>query len=143
MRLRSQEIRVAAPQELVFDVIASAGKRVGETEDAQLIEFESEWRGRVFKTVEAVSLDRPRRISYSWVMGPVIGVQEEIALAQTDARTTKLSYRGSFQPSAGLVGWFRSVTVVRPIFNKLVKDHLREAKRLSEARALRSKVYPS
>ena len=142
MKLKTQRVRIGAPRELVFEVIASAGKDVGETEGERLIEFETEWQGRVFKTVEAVTFERPDRIIYRWVTGPVRGVHEEIALSEPDHQTTEVTYTGSFQPPAGFVGWFRSVTVVRPIFNKLAREHLEEGKRIAETRALRSRRYP-
>ena len=142
MQLRNQRVRVAAPRELVFEVIASAGKAVEEAEGGHLVEFETEWQGRVFKTVEAVTLERPERIIYMWVTGPLVGVQEEIVLHELDPQSTEMSYRGSFRPPAGIVGWFRGLTVVRPIFNKLARKHLDQGKRLAETRALRSRRYP-
>ncbi len=143
MRLRSQGIRIEAPRDLVFDVIASAGKQVGETGEETLVEFETRWRGRVYKSTEAISLERPHRIGYRWIMGPVVGVEEEMNLIEVTTRSTQLTYRGSFDRPPDLLGWFRAVTVVRPIFHRLVRIHLQEAKKLSEARALRSKLYPS
>ena len=142
MQLRTQRVHVAAPRELVFEVIASAGNDVGATEGGRLVEFETEWQGRVFKTVEAVTFERPERIIYRWVTGPLVGVEEEIALRERDAQTTEMSYRGSFEPPAGFAGWFRSLTVVRPIFNNLAREHLEQGKRIAEARALRSRRYP-
>ena len=142
MHLRTQRVRVAAPRELLFEVIASAGEDVGEIEGGRLVEFESEWRGRVFKTTEAVVYVRPERITYRWVTGPLVSVNEEILLHDVDAQTTDMSYRGNFQPPAGFLGWFRAMTVVRPIFNKLSKEHLDQGKRLAEKRALRSRRYP-
>lgn len=143
MRLKPQRIRIQAPRELVFDVIASAGKEIGDAEGERLVEFETRWRGRSYKSTEAVSLQRPDRIGYTWLIGPLVDVEEEIMFTEIDPRTTQLMYRGSFAPPAGVTGWFRSVTVVRPIFNRLVRNHLQEAKKLSEARALRSRIYPS
>ena len=142
MQLRPQRVRVAAPRELVYEVIASAGKDVGESGGGRLVEFETEWRGRVFKTVESVTFERPERIVYRWVTGPLVGVEEEIVLHELDPQTTELCYRGSFRPPAGIVGWFRSVTVVRPIFNRLAREHLDQGKRIAETRGLRSRRYP-
>lgn len=143
MRLKTQGIRIQAPRELVFDLIASAGKEVGETGEERLVEFETRWRGRVYKSTEAVSLERPQRIGYRWIMGPVVGVEEEINLTELSTLVTQLTYRGNFDRPPTLTGWFRAITVVRPIFNRLVRSHLEEAKKLSEARALRSRTYPS
>lgn len=106
------------------------------------MEFATRWRGRVYKTIEAVALERPNRITYRWVVGPLVGVEEEIVLTEIEARSTRVTYTGSFQRPPGFKGLFQSVTVVRPIFDRLVKDHLAQAKTLAEARALRSNIYP-
>lgn len=142
MNLRRQTVRVAAPRELVFEVVASAGKTAATTSDERIVEFETRWRGRSYRTVEAVTVDPPHRIGYRWISGPLGGVEEEITLDEVDQQTTDMSYRGSFTPPRGFAGWFKAVTVVRPIFNKLVRRHLDEGKNLSETRALRSHVYP-
>ena len=142
MHMRAQRVRVAAPRELLFEVIASAGKIVDEAESGRLVEFETEWQGRVFKTVEAVTFECPERITYKWVTGPLVGVEEEIVLHELDPQTTDMTYRGSFRPPSGILGWFRGLSVVRPIFNRLAREHLHQAKRLAETRALRSRRYP-
>ena len=141
LRLKSQCIEVAAPRQLVFEVVSSAGKELGASDDGHLVEFESSWGGHAFKTLERVTLDPPRRILYEWLTGPVLGVKEEILFEELVGQTTRMSYRGSFNPPSSFLGWARAVTVVRPIFNKLVRAHLAEGKDLAEARYLRSHVY--
>lgn len=143
MRLKTQSIGVAAPRELVFEVVASAGKDLGENEDGRLVEFQTEWADRVITTTEAVFLERPRRIGYRWVTGPLIGVEEEILLQETGPRSTEMTYRGRFRTPKGVVGWFRGALVVRPIFNKLVRQHLEQGKDLAEARTKKSRLYPA
>ena len=141
MNLRRQTVRVAAPRELVFEVVSSAGKTAEKSSDERFVEFETSWRGHTYKTVEAVTVDPPHRIGYRWISGPLGGVEEEITLDEVDRQTTDMSYRGSFTPPRGFAGWFKAVTVVRPIFNKLVRRHLDKGRNLSEARALRSHLY--
>lgn len=143
MRLKTQSVGVAAPRELVFEVVASGGKDVGQAEDGRLVEFQTEWGGRVITTTEAVSLEPPHRISYRWLTGPLIGVEEEILLEETGPVSTEMTYRGRFRTPKGIVGWFRGASVVRPIFNKLVRQHLEQGRGLAEARARRSRVYPT
>ena len=50
--LKRQRVDVDAPVGLVFEVVASAGKKVGEVEGGSVVEFESVWRDRVVSTVE-------------------------------------------------------------------------------------------
>ena len=142
LRLKTQSLEVSAPRELVFEVVASAGKKVAAEGDAQIVEYESRLGGHVFKTLERVTVERPHRIVYRWLTGPVVGVEEEILFDEIDDQTTLMSYRGNFQPPAGPLGWARGLSVVRPIFNKLVRAHLAEAKQLAEARFERSHLYP-
>lgn len=132
---------VSAPRELVYEVVATAGRTIGNLEYGRLIEFEISWRGKTIKTFEAVTLDPPRRVGYRWVVGPLDGVSEEILFEERAEDTTEMIYRGSFGSPAGLLGWFRGALVVRPIFNKLVFQHLAEAKNLAEARASRTHTY--
>ena len=140
LRLKSQSVHVAAPRGLVFEVVSSAGKKTDQQDD-EVVEFESRWAGHVFKTLERVTLEPPDRIIYRWLTGPVLGVEEEIRFEDLDGQTTRMSYRGSFRPPANLLGWVRAVTVIRPIFNKLVVAHLDQGKRLAEARFIRSRLY--
>lgn len=50
-----------------------------------------------------------------------------------------MTYSGHLRPS-GISRWLQSV-VARPIFNKLVGEHLQEGKRLAESRARRTRVH--
>ncbi len=141
MRLRQQSVTVTAPRELVYEVVAAAGRTVGNLEYGRLVEFETSWRGETIKTFEAVTLDPPRRIGYRWVVGPLDGVSEEILFEEGADHTTEMMYRGCFGTPDGLLGWFRGALVVRPIFNKLVTEHLAEAKLMAESRASRTNIY--
>ena len=140
--LKRQEVEVAAPRELVFEVVASAGKTVGDSAEGKLVEFETRWRDRVIKTVEAVTLEPPTRVRYRWVEGPLEHVEEEILLDSPAPDQTVMTYSGRLGAGAGIRGWLRTVLIVRPVFSRLVQDHLLEEKRLSEKRAQRSRVHP-
>jgi hypothetical protein len=63
---QGQSVIVKAPPELSFEVIAAAGKKIRDVCDGQIVaEFVTEWRGRRFRTLEMVTLDRPHRIALS------------------------------------------------------------------------------
>jgi len=138
----ASKVDVAAPGELLFEVIASAGRVVGDTHEGKLVEFETSWRDQVIKTVELVMVDPPARIAYRWVEGPLDRVEEEILLEASAPDRTVMAYTGRGGTGAGLRGWLRTLVVVRPIFNRLVLSHLLEGKRLAEERARRSRVHP-
>lgn len=142
VELKRQSVDVAAPPELVFEVVASAGKTVGKTERGSLVEFETTWREKVIKTIEEIELDPPRRIGYRWIEGPLDDVVEEIRFEPAGSDGTAMTYSGSLGAPPGLIGWLRTFLLVRPIFNRLVREHLFEGKRIAETRAQRSRVYP-
>jgi hypothetical protein len=93
VRLKKQKVRVAAPRELVYGVVAAAGKTVSDTGKEKVVEFETRWRGRVTKTIEAVEFDPLERITYRWMEGPLHGVEEEIRFEDSAPRRRSSSIR--------------------------------------------------
>ncbi len=140
--VKSQRVEVAAPRELVFQVVASAGKKVGEIAEGRLVEFETRWRGKVIKTIEVVTLEPPTRIGYRWVEGRLDDVEEQIVFEASSQDLTVMNYSGRLGTGGGMKGLLRTVLFVRPIFNRLVKEHLRQGKQIAEKRALRSRTHP-
>lgn len=142
VRLKRQTVHVTAPRELAFEVVADAGNKTGDTANGVLVEFETKLGDRVIKTIEEVRLRPPKSIAYRWVEGPLDGVEEEIRFEQQVPGQTSMIYSGSLQAPAGIVGWLRTMFVVRPIFNRLVTEHLEQGKQMAEKRAQRSRVHP-
>lgn len=110
-------VEVAAPAATVFDVIAApylgrtpramSGKlRVRQRgSDMVLAEhYTPVHRGRLTAvTLETVTFDRPHRIAFRLVRGPVPHVSEEFALTEHDG-TTRLDYRGELGADFGIAG---------------------------------------
>lgn len=140
--LKRHTVTVAAPRDLLFEVVASAGTTVGSTARGELVEFETKVGDRVVKTVEEVVLDPPHRIGYRWIEGVLDDVEEEIRFESTGTHESRMTYSGHIGAQRGLAGWFRSFLFVRPTFNRLVRDHLSEGKRIAEKRAQRSRIHP-
>jgi hypothetical protein len=115
-------VTVAAPRELVFDVIAApylgrtpaalAGKlRVLERGgDMVLAEHYTPVRGGlVATTVETVRFTRPERVRFRLVRGPVPFVEEEFVLHERDGATT-LRYHGELAADLWALGrWWGEV----------------------------------
>ena len=115
-------VTIAAPRELVFDVIAApylgrtptamAGKlRVLERgADMVLAEhYTPVGRGLVATTVETVRFTRPERVDFRLLRGPVPYVAEEFVL-QEQAGATTLHYRGELAADLWAVGrWWGDV----------------------------------
>lgn len=130
--MKRQTVHVAAPRELTFEVVAAAGKKTGETGDGILVEFETQLGNRVIKTLEEVRPRPPDSITYRWLEGPLDGVEEEVRFEQNPSGETSMTYSGTLEPPGGIAGWLRTMFAVRPIFNRLVTEHLEQGKQVAE-----------
>jgi hypothetical protein len=115
-------VAIAAPRDLVFDIIAAPylGRtpkamadrlRVLERgDDMVLAEHDTPVRGGlVATTVETVRFSRPERVSFRLVRGPVPYVVEEFLLQERDGATT-LHYRGELAADLWALGrWWGGV----------------------------------
>jgi Polyketide cyclase / dehydrase and lipid transport len=115
-------VQIAAPAATVFDVIAAP--YLGRTPRAmsgklQVLQRGSDMvlaehytpvhQGRLTAaTLETVTFDRPRRIAFRLVRGPVPHITEEFALTEHDG-TTRLDYSGELGTDFGIAGqWWAS-----------------------------------
>jgi len=119
-------IEVAAPAATVFDVIAApylgrtpralAGKlRVIQRGEGMVLaeHYTPVHGGRLTAvTVETVTFDRPRRIAFHLVRGPVPHVAEEFTLTEGAASTT-LEYSGELGTDFGIAGQWWGGQVAR------------------------------
>ena len=119
-------IEVAAPAPTVFDVIAApylgrtpramAGKlRVIQRGEGMVLaeHYIPVHGGRLTAvTVETVTFDRPRRIAFHLVRGPVPHVAEEFTLTERAASTT-LEYSGELGTDFGIAGQWWGGQVAR------------------------------
>jgi hypothetical protein len=142
MRLSTQTTIIEAPRELCFEVVAAGGRRVEKrTESEWVVEFVTEAAGRKIRTVELLNLDRPRAIHYRWLEGPIPDVSETILFTAIDERITELTYTGRISLGKGPVRWLIGRLRVKRLFERLVREHLHQAKEVAEKRAERSRVH--
>jgi Polyketide cyclase / dehydrase and lipid transport len=125
-RLGPQQVDIAAPREVVFDVIAQPylGRSTHATADkvrvlergADLVlaAHRTPIRGRlVATTVETVKFHRPDRVTFRLVRGPVPHVTEEFRLDDNAGRT-RLIYRGEMAADLWRVGqWWAGAVAGR------------------------------
>ena len=143
MKLGKQKITIEAPRELCFEVVAAAGKRVEKSSQTEwVVEFVTPAGDREIRTLELVRLEPPTAIHYRWLEGPLSEVEETIRFVDVNGATTKLTYSGSFSVRPGPIGWLIGRLRVRPLFDRLVSEHLQQAKSIAERRARRSRVHP-
>jgi hypothetical protein len=67
-------------------------------------------------------------------------VREEIRFEEKSGRT-ELVYSGTLSAGTGLFKWLAGRLWIKPRFDRIVLDHLEQAKTFSEKRAARSHVY--
>lgn len=142
MRLRPQSIVVAAPPELCFEVVAAAGRRLEKRSETEwLVEYVTAAGGREIRTVELLTLERPTAIHYRWVEGLLPEVNETIRFSALDGNKTELTYTGTFSLGKGPLAWIIGLVRVRPLFERLVREHLDQAREVAEERAERTRVH--
>ena len=108
-------VPISAPREAVFDVVAAPylgrpTRALGEKlqvlergEDLVLAAHFTKVGKRVATTVETVRFERPERVSFRLVRGPVPHVVEEFALSETPGGT-ELTYTGELGTDLWAVG---------------------------------------
>jgi len=142
--LRTQTVRMHAPRGLCFEVVASAGRVVEQrSEFDKIVRFETSHRNRTIPTLERIKLQPPVRIQYAWLEGPLPDAREEISFHEAGGAETDVTYSGWFTPPRGLFGSLIARLYVKRVFERLVREHLHEAKELAERRAARSHVWRS
>ena len=153
--LKTQEIFIDAPRELVFQMLSAIGKgslpggnessRVIERNGDEIIaEFLTPSGSKVYRTVERVVLYPPERITYQHLEGPLSFSEEAFTLEDTDDGC-RLSYWGVIECKAPFLpgaGWLIAWTYARSKYNSIIQDHMARLKAAAEARAARSHIFP-
>jgi hypothetical protein len=147
-------VQIAAPATTVFDVIAApylgrtpramaSHLRVIERgKDMVLAEhYTPVYRGRLtVVTVEAVVFDRPGRVTFRLLRGPVPHVTEEFALTERDGMTT-LAYSGELGTDFGIAGqWWAGQ--VAPAWEGAVRASFASIQAEAERRTSRGTAIP-
>jgi uncharacterized membrane protein len=142
LKLREQSIVIEAPSALCFEVVAAAGRRLEKrSEHEWIVEFTTPAGKRDVRTVELLTLDRPHAIHYRWLEGPLAEVSETIRFVSIDEHNTRVTYSGNFKIGMGPLGWVIGRLRVKPLFVRLVREHLQQAKEVAEKRASRTRVH--
>lgn len=146
-------VGIAAPREAVFDVIA--GPYLGRTPRAMRAKLEVLERGSdmvlaaqfwplsdrlTVTTVETVRFERPERVAFRLLRGPVPHLLETFELRQTK-RGTRLEYRGELGTDLWRLGsWWGDVVAGQ--WERRVADSLSVIQAEAERRAGRRKSAP-
>jgi uncharacterized protein YndB with AHSA1/START domain len=143
-RLGPMATRIAAPRELVFEMIAAP--YLGRTpsgsgievlvRDEDLVVAAHDTRVHFYtaRTVEAVDFDPPERIGFTHLTGPVPHAVEDFLLREIDGKT-ELHYEGEIGVDFFAFGRIAARHWVRPQWERVVREHLEDLRRHAEERA--------
>ena len=156
IRVPTAEIQVQADRRLAFQVLTAWGAagpdgaptaKVLETNaDRVLCEFYTpvnaifglKW---VQRTVEWVTLSEPERIEFEAIKVPLplllcVWTLDELGACCLFKYDSIIALHGS------VIGWIFGILFIRPMFKRLMQEHLVELKQTIESRAARSRVFP-
>jgi hypothetical protein len=136
--------RIAAPREVVFDVVSAAYLRktpralqaklevLERGEDVVLAAHYTHTYGLTATTVETVRFEPPERVHFRLVRGPVPHVVEQFALHESDGGT-ELEYSGELGTDLWALGSAWGAAVART-WEATVRDSLESVKLEAERR---------
>ncbi len=149
--------RIGAPQPLVYQMLAAVGQGGGRSgERTDVLQRDGDelvcdfWTSvslpvgtaRLVRTRERVTLRPPDTVEFEHLDGPVRGLRETITVVPHPDGGTQVSYVGAYEP-AGIIDRVRASLIARPVIRMVVRQHFDDVRRRAEARAARSRVFPS
>jgi hypothetical protein len=137
-------IRIAAPRDLVFEMISApytgrtpegSGIDVIARSDALVVAaHHTKLRFYTARTVEVIELDPPGRVGFRHLAGPVPHAVEQFALEESDGGT-EIRYGGELRIDFFVLGRAAGRHWVRPTWERTVREHLEDLKDRAEQRA--------
>jgi hypothetical protein len=144
--LGPMSIRIAAPRDLVFEIISAP--YLGRTPRGSGIEVVARSEALVVavhhtkvhfytaRTVEVVDFEPPTRVGFRHLTGPVPHAVEQFNLEEVDGGT-ELRYGGEVGIDFFVLGRIAARYWVRPQWERTVREHLEDVRKRAEARAAR------
>ena len=141
-------IRIAAPRELVFEIISapylgrtpggSGIKVVARGDTIAVAAHQTKVHFYTARTVEVVEFEPPTRVGFRHLTGPVPHAVEQFALAELDG-ATELRYEGELGIDFFVLGRIAARHWVRPQWERTVREHLDDLRERAEQRAARQR----
>jgi hypothetical protein len=138
------EIRIAAPRDLVLEMISAPylGRTPGpsgievlaRSDDLAVAVHHTKVHFYTARTVEVVEFDPPAGVGFRHLTGPVPYAVEQFALEETDG-VTELRYGGEVGIDFFFLGRIAGRHWVRPQWERAVREHLDDLKQRAEKRA--------
>lgn len=132
-------VSIAAPRDLVF--LREKLAVLERADDMVVAEHRTKlpWMDAI--TVESVRFQRPERVSFRLLRGPVPYVVEEFVLKE-QGDGTLFTYRGELGADLWLLGRFYGGRVVRPAWERVVRASIEDIKAATEQRAAAHRRRP-
>jgi hypothetical protein len=140
------EIRIAAPRDLVFELISAPylGRTPGSSgievlargEDLAVAAHLTKVHFYTARTVEAVKFDPPDRVGFRHLSGPVPHAVEEFVLTESEGET-ELRYDGEVGIDFYFLGRLAGRHWVRPQWERAVREDLEDLRQRAEQLAAR------
>jgi hypothetical protein len=134
-------IRIAAPRELVFEIIAApylgrapagSGIEVVARGDRLVVAaHHTKVHFYTARTVEALEFEAPARVAFRHLTGPVPHAVEEFALEEV-SDGTELRYAGELGIDFFVLGRIAGRYWVRPQWERVVREHLNDLRERAE-----------
>jgi hypothetical protein len=142
-------IRIAAPRELVFEIIAApylgrapagSGIEVVARGDRLVVAaHHTKVHFYTARTVEALEFEAPARVAFRHLTGPVPHAVEEFALEEV-SDGTELRYAGELGIDFFVLGRIAGRYWVRPQWERVVREHLDDLRERAEQIANRRRA---
>jgi hypothetical protein len=139
-------VRIAAPRELVFEIIAApylgrapagSGIEVLARSDNLVVAIHyTRIHFYTARTVEVIDFEPPSRVGFRHLTGPVPHAVEEFALEEVRG-DTELRYAGELGIDFFVFGRIAGRHWVRPQWERVVREHLEDLKQRAEQGASR------
>jgi hypothetical protein len=139
---------IAAPRELVFEIIAapylgrtpreSGIEVLARSDDLAVAAHHTKVHFYTARTVEVVEFGPPTRVAFRHLTGPVPHAVEEFALEEVEGET-ELRYGGELGIDFFFLGRLAGRRWVRPQWERVVRKHLDDVKQRAELRAERQR----
>jgi hypothetical protein len=157
INLSTMQLHIGADRRLVFQMLSAfdsgvipgpegSSKVLSRDGNRLVVEFltpvNTPIGRRSIRTVEEVALFEPERIMFNALEGPLSSMEEEFQLSDREGCTT-LKYDGRFIMPWRLFGWLIGRLYVKGAIRRVVWEHMVQIKQAAEARASRSKLFPS
>ena len=143
-------VGMAAPRELVFEIIAApylgrtpAGSGIvviARSGDLVVAAHHTQVHFYTALTVEVVDFEPPDRVGFRHLTGPVPHAVEEFTLREVDGGT-ELHYGGEIGIDFFALGRVAARHWVRPQWERVVREHLEDLKQRAEQRAARRRGW--